>query len=107
MTWRDMCDPGIAQHDFAHQLRGPVGRGRRGGIVLADRYALRFAVDVKAKTKYRAPALTAALIRVRELTVFAVVAERIADQVWHDDRGGEMDNGVNGEMDNGVNDVLR
>jgi hypothetical protein len=43
--------------------------------------------------KWRTPRLTAASINAREFTD-AVVAERIADRVGHDDRGGEMDDGV-------------
>jgi hypothetical protein len=91
-----MRDPGIAQHDF-HQLRGPVGRGRHGGIILAHRHALWIAVNRRGRgeDEIAHPRFDRGLDQGAGVDrVVAVVAERIANRVWHDDRGCEMDYGV-------------
>src|SRR5262245_4779009 len=50
MTWRNPCAlPASRNIDFAHQLRGPIGRGRHAGIVLAHRHALGISVDRRGR----------------------------------------------------------
>src|SRR5262249_24076976 len=66
-------------------------------IVLAHRHALGAAVDRRdrGEDEMARPGFDRGVDQGAGVDrVVAVVAERIADRVWHDDRGGEMDNGV-------------
>jgi hypothetical protein len=88
---------GIAQHDFSHQFRGAVRRRRHGGIVLACGHTLRIAVDRcgRGEDEMMYSLLDRGLDqRARVRRIIAVIAERIANRVRHDDRGSEMDDGV-------------
>jgi hypothetical protein len=87
----------VAQHDLGHQLRRAIGRRRHRGIVFAHRHALRIAVDGGGRREdemAHAPLDGVLDQRARVNRVVAVIAERIANRIRHDDRGGEMDNGV-------------
>src|SRR6188474_34416 len=84
----------IAQHDFGHQLRPAVGRGRHRRIVLGDGHAGRIAIDRRGRGKNEMT--NAALDRSLNQGagvggVVAVIAERIPHRVRHDGRAGEMD----------------
>ena len=92
-----MGGAGIAQHDLGHQLRGAIGRRRHRGIVFAHRNALRIAVDRGGRRENGiayAPFDGALDQRERVHRIVMVIAERIANRVRRDGRGGEMDNGV-------------
>ena len=89
--------PCIAQHDLGHELGGTVGRRRHRAIVLPHRRALGIAVDRggRGEDEMAHPVLDRGFDQgARIRGIVAVIAERIAHRVRHDDRGGEMDDGV-------------
>ena len=89
---------GVVQHDLRHQLRRAVRRDWRGCGIFAYWDMLWIAIDGGGGRKYE-------LLHTRfgrDLEqgagihrIVAIIAKRIAHRIRHNDRGGEMDDGVN------------
>ncbi len=100
----------VSQHDLRHQLRGTVGRHRHGGIVFLHRHTRRIAVhgSSRGEDEMGHPALDGSLDQgARAHRVVPVIAERVCDRVRHDDRGGEMNDGIHSVLgDHGLHHRL-